>query len=73
MSEALRTCVKPNVSKWEPTLEFVDSSGETDNTRLNRHHELKYEMEYDVHHSLLNIKKAMRVSKKKRGIRSKST
>ena len=47
--EALRTNVKPDMSKWELTLEFEDSMETVDNTRLNKQHELKCEMEYDVH------------------------
>ena len=46
VSEALRRYVKVDTSKWEPTLEFADLSVETDNTRLDRQHELKYKIEY---------------------------
>ena len=49
MSEALRTNVKLDMSKWEPTLEFEGSTETVDNARLNKQHELKCEMEHDVH------------------------
>ena len=55
MSEAFRTNVKPHVSKWKPTLEFEESTETVVNTRLNKPHEFKCEMECDAH---LKIKDA---------------
>ena len=48
MSEVLIACVKPDVSRWEPALEFSDSSVEIENTRLDHQHELKHKIEYNV-------------------------
>ena len=39
-SEALRTNVKPDVSKNEPTLEFEELMEIVDNARMNKQHEL---------------------------------
>ena len=48
MSEALRKNGKPDMSKWEPALEFEDSTETVDNTRLSEQHELKHKIEHDV-------------------------
>ena len=59
MSEDLRTCVKPDMTKWEPVLKFSESTVTTEKTRLDRRHELQHKMEYDV-------------CQKKRALRSES-
>ena len=48
MSEALRACINPDMTKWEPTLKLSDSTFTTEKTPLDRHHELHCEMEHDV-------------------------
>ena len=48
MSEAFRANIKPDMSEWESALEFEGSTEDADNTRLNKQHELKHEMECDV-------------------------
>lgn len=48
VAEASRVRVKPDAEKWQPELEFVESTEEDDNTRLNKQHEMKCKMDYDV-------------------------
>ena len=48
IAEALRMSVKPDTEKWQPDLEYKESTEEVDNTRLNKQYEMKYKMDYDV-------------------------
>ena len=49
IAEALRMSVKPDTEKWQPELEFKESTEEVDNTRLNKQYEMKYKMDYDAY------------------------
>ena len=48
MSEALRTHVKPDITKLEHALNLSDSIVTTEKTRLDRQYEIQHKMEHDL-------------------------